>query len=574
LRISKLLGKTQRDDPAGVELISHKLMLRSAMIYQVGSGIYGYLPLAWAALRKIEEIIRQEMNAAGSQELRLSILQPKELWDTTGRSEAFGEDLFTLIDRKGRTLVVAPTHEEELTEIVKANVSSYRDLPKIVYQIHTKFRDEPRPRGGLMRVREFDMKDAYSLDISEEGLHANYQKMIAAYKAIYKRCGLNAIQVEADSGAIGGKDSHEFVLIADSGEDSIVICQGCGYAANIEKAKFNRVDYSQDNYGDLVEVKTPKVTSINELTAFLDVPDHKTVKTLCYLSGDDLILVVIRGDLQINEVKLKAVIGSQDIKLATSNDIENHGLNKGYISPIGISGFKVIADESLSLGTDFVAGGNTDDMHFSNVNYPRDFKADVMADIALATDGQRCINCPDAELSIRRGIEIGHVFKLGDSFSKDIGATYADESGELKPIIMGCYGIGLGRLLAAAIEQHSDELGIKFPVAIAPYQVHLIAINLEKPEISSLAEKIEEELTDAGIEVLYDDRIESVGVKLNDADLMGMPVRVVVSLRNLKENVIEIKARDSQEVIKVHYDLVVEAIKTLLDERDFYKLKA
>tara|TARA_Y100000590_G_scaffold278072_1_gene312148 strand:+ start:11646 stop:13370 length:1725 start_codon:yes stop_codon:yes gene_type:complete len=570
LKISELLGKTHRDNPAEVELISHKLMLRSAMIYQVGAGIYGYLPLAWKSLRKIEEIIRQEMNSAGSQELRLSILQPKELWDTTGRTDAFGDDLFTLIDRKGRKLVVAPTHEEELTAIVKAHVSSYRDLPKILYQIHTKFRDEPRPRGGLMRVREFDMKDAYSLDISNEELDLSYQKMVKAYKAIYKRCGLNVIQVEADSGAIGGKDSHEFVLLADSGEDTIVICEACGYYANVEKAVFDPVDYSEDNQSDLSEVSTPKVTSIAGLTDFLSIPTHKTIKTLCYMSGAELILVVIRGDLEVNEVKLKSVLGVSEIRLAAAKDIEKHGLSKGYISPVGINGFRIIADESLMLGSNFVAGGNKQEVHLINVNYPRDFKADVVSDLAQATEGQACVNCTGEKLAIKRGIEVGHVFKLGDSFSKSIGATFADESGQLKPIVMGCYGIGLGRLLAAAIEQHNDDNGIKFPVAIAPYQVHLIAIDAEKPEISKIAEQVQSDLHEVGLEVLYDDRNESVGVKFKDADLMGMPIRIVVSLRNLKDNVLEVKARDSDQIDKVPYGSFVDKVKSLLDERGFY----
>jgi prolyl-tRNA synthetase len=573
LKISELLGKTHRDNPSEVELISHKLMLRSAMIYQVGAGIYAYLPLAWTALRKIEEIIRQEMNSAGSQELRLSILQPKELWDTTGRTKAFGDDLFTLTDRKGRTLVVAPTHEEELTAIVKAHISSYRDLPKILYQIHTKFRDEPRSRGGLMRVREFDMKDAYSLDVSDKGLDSSYQKMVEAYKSIYKRCGLNVIQVEADSGAIGGKDSHEFVLLSDSGEDAIVLCEGCGYAANIEKARFARTDYSKEGESELAEVSTPQVTTINGLTDFLDIPNYKTIKTLCYVSRDELILVVIRGDLDVNEVKLKSAISAPEIRLASPKDIEKHGLSKGYISPVGINGFRVIADESLLLGNDFAAGGNKNEVHLINVNYPRDFKADLILDVAQATEGQYCTNCTNGKLEIRKGIEVGHVFKLGDSFSKSIGATFADESGSLQPVIMGCYGIGLGRLLAAAIEQHNDEDGIKFPVAIAPYQVHLIALNVEKTDISKLAEKVQSELTESGLEVLYDDRIESTGKKFKDADLMGMPIRIVVSLRNLKENVVEIKARDSEETLKVKYESVVETVKLLLDERDFYNLK-
>ena len=567
MRLSKLFGKTLREDPAEAELASHKLMLRAGMIHQVGSGIYGYLPLAWRSLRKIEQIIREEMDAAGGQEMRLSVLQPRELWDATGRTEAFGDDLFTLKDRRDRTLVVAPTHEEELATMVRSNAASYRDFPKLLYQIHTKFRDEPRPRGGLIRVREFDMKDAYSFDVDEEGLARSYDRMVDAYKAIYRRAGMDVVQAEADSGAIGGKDSHEFILLSESGEDTIMLCEGCDYAANIERAAFRKSPNADEELAELREVHTPGKRTIEEVTEFLSLPVVKTIKAVFYHCGGEVLVVAIRGDLDVNEVKLGRVAGRADIRLATPEEVKEAGLVSGSASPVGLKGCRVIADDSIGLGSNFVAGANRADYHLLNVNFPRDFGVDVVADIALAREGDECQMCQGQQMVERRGIEVGHVFKLGTQYGEALSAQFSTEEGRQVPVTMGCYGIGLGRLLAAAIEQHHDERGIIFPASIAPYQVHLAALNSNRPEVAAAAEDLEMRLEAEGVEVLHDDRSESAGVKLTDADLIGLPVRVVVSPRNIKQGVVEIKSRDHEQSITVVDAEAVDRVKAILLER-------
>ena len=563
MRVSKLFGKTLREDPGEAELISHRLMLRAGMIHQASSGVYSYLPLAWRSLRKIEQIVREEMDASGGQELRLSVLQPRELWDESGRAEAYGPDLFTLMDRRERPLVMAPTHEELLTKMVKANVHSYRDLPLILYQIQTKFRDEPRPRGGLIRVREFDMKDAYSFDLDEEGLEASYQAMVQAYKNIYTRCGLSAIMVEADSGAIGGKDSHEFILLADSGEDTVILCQRCEYAANIEKAQFTKPPQAHEDPLPLEEVSTPGVKTIKGLAHFLGVPTSKTLKAVFYVADGEIVFVTIRGDLEVNEVKLRNGLQANQLRLATPEEVERAGLVAGSASPVGLAGVKVVADDSIHLGSNFVVGANKEDHHLLNANYPRDFKADVVTDIALAEAGLLCPNC-DALLTTHRGIEVGHVFKLGTRYSEISGAYYPNQEGNQHPIIMGCYGIGIGRLLAATIEQHHDENGIIFPLPIAPYQVSLTALNMQDRAVADEAETLYSELQDENIQALYDDRLESAGVKFNDADLLGLPVRLVVSPRNLRQNIVEVKRRSESQASAVPRDLAISKVKELL----------
>ena len=565
MRWSKLFGKTLREDPAEAELVSHRLMLKAGMIHQVSSGVYSYLPLAWRSLRKIEQIIREEMDAAGGQELRLSVLQPKELWEQSGRYEAYGPDLFRLQDRRERPMVLAPTHEELLTTAVKANVYSYRDLPLILYQIQTKFRDEPRPRGGLIRVREFDMKDAYSFDIDEEGLDASYQAMVQAYKNIYARSGLSAIMVEADSGAIGGKDSHEFILLADAGEDTIILCEACGYAANAEKARFTKPAQPKEDLLPLEEVHTPGVKTIEGLTESLGVPTSKTLKAVFYFVDGEIVFVIIRGDLEVNEVKLNNALHPIELRLATPEEVERAGLVAGSASPVGLSGIRIIADDSIELGSNFVVGANKQDYHLRNANHPRDFKADILTDIALAQDGYTCPNC-DSTLTTSRGIEVGHVFKLGTRYSDALGANFPGQDDVQRPIIMGCYGIGVGRLLAAAIEQNHDEKGVVFPTPIAPYHAVLTALNVENTDVAEVAEALYDELQKAGIEVLYDDRALAAGAKFNDADLLGLPVRLVVSPRNLKQGVVEIKRRSESEAFTVPNDEVVGKVKELLSD--------
>ena len=563
MRLSNLFGKTLRDDPGEAELESHRLMLRAGMIHQAASGVYSYMPLAWRSLRKIEQIIREEMDAADGQELRMPALQPRELWKQSGRDDDYGPDMFRLEDRRERPMVLAPTHEELLTNMVKANVNSYRDLPLVLYQIQTKFRDEPRPRGGLLRVREFDMKDAYSFHVDEESLDLSYHAMVQAYKNIYERCGLPAIMVEADSGAIGGKDSQEFVLLADSGEDTVLLCEACGYAANAEKAAFTKTGEADPDMLPLEEVHTPGVKTIEDLARFLDVPTSKTLKAVFYVVDGEFIIITIRGDLEVNEIKLRNELHANELRLATPKEVKEAGLVAGSASPVGVDGVKIIADDSIRLGSNFVVGANKDEYHLRNANHERDFKADVITDIALAEEGYSCPNC-QSTLTARRGIEVGHVFKLGTRYSEVLGAYFPDQSGARRPVIMGCYGIGVGRLLAAAIEQNHDDNGMVLPKTIAPYQVWLTALNVEKDDVAEAAEAIYSGLKDERIEVLYDDRSESAGVKFNDADLVGLPIRLVVSPRNLAQNVVEIKLRAGGDAETVPSDQVVDRVKELL----------
>lgn len=564
MRMSRMFGKTLRNDPAEAELVSHRLMLRAGMIYQVSAGVYSYMPLALRSLRKIEQIIREEIDAAGGQEVQMSALQPLEFWDESGRSVAMGSELFRLRDRRERPLVLAPTHEELLTYMVKANVHSYRDLPLIIYQIQTKFRDEPRPRGGLIRVREFDMKDAYSFDMDQAGLDASYDAMAQAYRNIFSRCGLETIEVEADSGAIGGKDSSEFILVADAGEDTVVLCPTGGYAANAEKAVFAKPQQDTEPPLPIEEVHTPGIKTIEELCDYLNEPARKTLKAVFYMAAGELVFVVIRGDLEVNEVKLSnALGGAPDLRLASPEEVSAYGITAGSASPIGLEAVKVVADDSVDMGANFLAGANRPDYHIRNANHHRDFEADIVDDIALAQPGDACAKCGTG-LVMRRGIEVGHIFKLGTRYSDVLGAHYPDENGEPHLILMGCYGIGVGRLLGAAIEQNHDEQGMTLPASIAPYDVSLIALNMQNESVAESAQALYAELRDAGLEALFDDRNESAGVKFNDADLIGLPIRLVVSQRNIREGVVEVKRRSSSEAETVAASEVVGKVKAML----------
>lgn len=564
MRLSRLFGKTLRQTPSEAENISHQLLLKAGMIHQVAAGAYSYLPLGWRALKKVEDIVREEMDGIGGQELHMPVIQPLELWQETERDQALGKSLFTLSDRRDRKLVLAPTHEEVITEMVKRNVQSYRDLPLMLYQIQTKFRDEPRPRGGLLRVREFTMKDMYTFDTDEEAMDISYGKVAEAYERIFRRCGLPTIVVDADSGAIGGKESQEFMLIADGGEDQILYCSDCDYAANLEKAEGVRAENAKEEALPMEEVATPGIITIADLARFLDIPESKTLKAVFYAADDEVVFVVIRGDIDVNEVKLKNMLKCHQLRLATGEEVERVGLVAGSASPIGISGIKRVADPSITLGANFVAGANKPDTHIRNVNYPRDFEVDVLNDIATAVPGDGCPRCGKGELLSVRGIELGHVFKLGTFYSERLGATYLDEDGVERPILMGCYGIGIGRLLAAAIEQNHDEKGIMWPVTIAPYQIHLCAISADNSEVASAAEELYLQLQRKGLEVLYDDRGESPGVKLNDADLLGMPLRVILSPRTLKSQSVELKERSEKEAMIVPLEGLEEKLEAII----------
>jgi len=533
------------------------------MINQVAAGIYSYLPLAWRVLKKIEGIIRDEMNKAGGQELTLPVLQPLELWQETGRDQAFGKILFTLTDRRDRKLALGTTHEEVVTQLVSHHVQSYRDLPLLLYQIQTKFRDEPRPRGGLIRVREFTMKDLYSFDIDEEGLDVSYNKMLQAYQNICTRCGLPTRLVEADSGTMGGKASHEFMFISESGEDEVVYCSDCEYAANREKAESTKDIIEGGEPLPLEEVATPGQYTIEEVAKFLDVPQSHTIKAVFYIADGKLVFVVIRGDLEVNETKLKNALHCNELRMATEDEVIEAGIVAGSASPVGIKGIKVIADDSITSGANFVAGGNKPDTHLKNVNYPRDFKADIMDDIALTRAGDKCPRC-QGKLQYTRGIEIGHVFKIGTSYSEKLGALFTDINGVPRPIVMGCYGIGPGRLLAAAVEQNHDDKGIIWPLPLAPYHIYICPLYREGSGVSEVAEKLYAELETEGMAVLIDDREESPGVKFNDADLLGIPIRVTISPRTLEKNSVEVKKRSEKEHELVPLEGIAARLKELI----------
>ncbi len=478
-------------------------------------------------------------------------LQPRELWQESGRDATMNGVLFRLADRRERELVLGPTHQEGITTLVRQPVRSYRDLPMTPYQIQTKFRDEARPRAGLIRGREFLMKDAYSFHADEASLDATYEAMKQAYGNIFERCGLPAVMVEADSGAIGGKASHEFMLLADSGEDEVLLCGDCGYAANAEKAQFVKTPGISEAARPLGEVHTPGKKTIPELAEFLGIAPSSTLKAVFYIADGELVFVTIRGDLEVNDVKLQNALKATELRLAVDHEVQRARLVAGSASAVGLDDFKHVADESIAMGGNFVAGANKPDYHLLNVNYPRDFKADLITDIALARPGHQCARCNHGTLSARRGIEVGHIFKLGARYSETLGALFTDAGGQERPIIMGCYGIGVSRVLAAAVEQNHDEKGILWPQSIAPFQAHLLGLNMDNPEVGPKAWDLYRALQHAGIDVLFDDRTESAGVKFNDADLLGLPLRITVSPRTLAKDGVEVKARQEKEAVLV-----------------------
>lgn len=581
MRLSRSFGKTLRDAPADAETASHKYLTRAAFVQQVAAGIYSYLPFGQRSLTKIANIIREEMDRAGAQEISMPVVQPRELWEKSGRADTYQPPLASLKDRRDRDMVLAPTHEETTTFMAAANLESYRDLPFNLYQIQTKFRDEARPRAGLLRVREFDMKDAYSFDKDEEGLDDSFQTMAAAYHRIFNRAGIDVRMVEADSGPIGGKDSNEFVLLAESGEDTIFVCsdENCSYAANAEKAEFKKPAAEPEEPRDLEEVHTPGIKTIEGLAEFLEMPVSKTVKAVFYApetsDGNEIVFVSIRGDLEVNETKLRNAMGGAEPRLATRAEVAAAGLVAGSASAIGLdaddgprSRAKItsIVDDSVVDSPNLVAGANKTDYHFKNGNDGRDFTGDVVTDIAMASEGDACPNDCEGHLVAHRGVEVGHIFKLGTKYSEAMGATFVDEDGSEKPALMGCYGIGVGRLLAATIEANHDDKGMILPRAIAPYEVYLAGLNTNDETVVATAAKFYEDLSAAGVEVLYDDRDVPPGVKFNDADLIGLPLRVVVSARGLKNSEIEMKRRDADEATMAPLTNGVDAVKTALGD--------
>ena len=566
MRVSRLYAPTLREVPAEAEVVSHQLMLRAGFMRKAAGGIYSYLPLALRVLKKIESIVREEMDQAGAQELLMPIVQPAEMWQESGRWDVYGAEMFRLNDRHNRNFCLGPTHEEMVTTLIRADIRSYRQLPLNVYQIQNKFRDERRPRFGLMRGREFIMKDAYSFDRDEEALDKSYQAMYDAYTRIFTRCGLNFRPVEADSGAIGGSGSHEFMVIADSGEAEIVFCNDCHYAANVEKAELAPIINADESMQELKVVETPNCKTIAEVCSYLNLPIEKSVKAVAYTSEKGLILCFVRGDHEVNEIKVINTCNVINLEMASEEELTNAGTVGGYMGPVGMNSEKVmiVVDSSVMNMHNFCCGANKSDEHYLNVNPGRDFTPTYIADIRLIQETDACPHC-GGKISKARGIEVGQVFKLFTKYSEALKATYLDENGKEKPMVMGCYGVGVSRTMAAAIEQNNDADGIIWPAAIAPYQVLVVPVNVKDELSNQMAEEVYSNLLKVGIEAAIDDRKERPGVKFKDADLIGYPIRVVIGPKTLTEKQIEIKIRKTGEVLSLPLnDDYVKAIKELL----------
>ena len=573
MRVSKLDAPTLREVPAEAEVVSHQLMLRAGFMRKAAGGIYTYLPLAWRVLKKIERIVREEMDARGSQELLMPIVQPAEIWQESGRWDVYGAEMFRLQDRHNRCFCLGPTHEEMVTTLIRGDVRSYRQLPLSVYQIQNKYRDERRPRFGLMRGREFIMKDAYSFDRDEAGLDKSYQDMYDAYTNIFTRCGLNFRPVEADSGAIGGSGSHEFMVIADSGEAEIVFCTSCDYAANVEKAELFPLEAQEEAMLTKEEVVTPDCKTIADVCAYLKLPVDHSVKAVAYNSEKGLILCFVRGDHEVNEIKVINTCGVIDLEMATEEQLAAAGTVGGYMGPVGIDNKKVIVvvDATVMKMHNVCCGANKEGYHFINVNPGRDFTPTYVADIRLIQEGDPCPHC-GGEVSKARGIEVGQVFKLFTKYSSALKATYLDENGKEQPMVMGCYGVGVSRTMAAAIEQNYDDNGIIWPIEIAPYHVLVVPVNTKDEASAAKAEEIYMQLKKVGLETVIDDRNERPGVKFKDADLIGYPLRVVVGPKTLTEGKLEVKIRKTGEIRYLPLDGdYVQDIKNIIAELAFSK---
>lgn len=566
MRATNLYAPTLRNTPAEAEIASHQLMYRAGLIRKSAGGMYTYLPLAWRTIRKIEQIIREEMDAAGGQEIMMPILQPSELWEESGRWGAYGAEMIRVKDRHGREFCMGPTHEEMITALVRDEVRSYKQLPLMLYQIQDKFRDERRPRFGVMRSREFIMKDLYSFDKDIAGMNESYRKMSVAYTNIFMRCGLNFRAVEADSGAIGGGHSEEFTVLAPEGESRIACCDACSYAASDEKAALRPIDAAAEEALPLEKVATPDAHTIAMLAEYLRIPVEKTIKAVAYQTEEDvLVLAFLRGDHEVNEVKLANAVGAQELRMADDAAIRAAGGCPGFMSPIGIKeGTCIVVDETAMRMHNAVSGANEQDFHYINVNPQRDFGEVTVTDIRLVAEGDLCPACGAGHLHIGRGIEAGQIFALGTKYSEAMGATFLDEAGKTQPLQMGCYGIGVGRTMAAAIEQNHDEHGIIWPRAIAPYEVVVVAVNAKAEEQLVYAEEIYEELRAAGVDVLLDDRRERAGVKFNDCDLIGYPVRIAIGPKTIENGTIEVKIRKSGELVNFARDTYLKGVKDML----------
>jgi prolyl-tRNA synthetase len=590
MRWSQYFIPTLREDPADAEVVSHKLLLRAGLIRQLGAGIYSYLPLAQRSILKISEIIRQEMNAVGGQEFYLPALNPAEIWKESGRWTVMGDNMFRLKDRKGADLCLGMTHEEIFTDIARKELRSYKQLPQVWYQIQTKFRDEPRPKSGLLRVRQFTMKDAYTFDIDFAGLDRAFEDQRGAYCRIYDRCGLEYVIVEADTGAMGGSASNEFMVYTNAGEDMVASCPKCGYAANTEKAQSRIPAIVDENVDAPVEkFPTPGVRTIEDLTTFPGgAPAERQIKTLVYVAisekekkeSGEIVLALLRGDHPLNEAKLAASVGAllraegaelTSLRPAIPGEIlEAMGANAGSLGAVSVARYKVLADYALKGRANMTTGANLDDHHLRGVNISRDIKAAHWADLRTVAEGEGCPNC-DGVLRVAKALEVGHIFKLGVKYSVSMGATVLNADGKEVPIVMGSYGIGVERILAAAIELHHDDAGVIFPITIAPFQIVVTPLNVKDAELKATADRIYDELNKGGVEVLYDDRDERAGVKLNDADLVGFPFQIRIGPKKLKEGKVEFYDRATRqaedvavdEAVKIATQRIIEAVRKL-----------
>ncbi|HOT92806.1 MAG TPA: proline--tRNA ligase [Anaerolineae bacterium] len=578
--MTQLFGQTLREAPAEAQVASHQLLLRAGFIRQLAAGIFTYLPLARRAMTKIENIIREEMNAIGGQEITMPVVNPADIWKETGRWYQIGSEMGRFKDKAGRDMVLAMTHEEVVADLVRQEIRTYSQLPRLIYHIQTKWRDDPRPRAGLIRVREFTMKDSYSLDVDEAGLDKQYRAHYQAYFNIFHRCGLDVIAVGADMGMMGGSMAHEYMVLTDIGEDTLILCDGCGYAANRQIARFQKPPAPAKAPLPIEKIATPNTTTIADLAAFLDVPTSKTAKAVFMVAEmvesanrrtgestshpispstnpqsmlpnpEQFVFAVIRGDMDVNETKLANVIKAKALRPATEAEIRAVGAEPGYGSPVGVRNALVVVDDAVVASPNLVAGANEPGYHLRNVNYGRDYTADIVADIAVAQAGDACPVCGSA-LRAERGVEVGNIFKLGTRYTEALGAHFLDQDGELKPVVMGSYGIGIGRLLACVAEMHHDDYGLIWPITVAPYRVHLLALGGKEPQVMETAGQLYAELQAAGIDVLFDDRDRSPGVKFNDADLIGLPLRLTVGWQRLKNGEVELKRRDSAERLAV-----------------------
>ncbi|MGD0004591.1 MAG: proline--tRNA ligase [Anaerolineaceae bacterium] len=579
MRMSRLFSQTLREVPNDAETASHQLLMRAGFIRPLASGIFSYLPLARRAMTRIENIMREEINAIGGQEVTMPVVQPADIWQETGRWYQIGSEMGRFKDKAGRDMVLAMTHEEVVAALVRDEIRSYRQLPALIYHIQTKWRDDPRPRAGLIRVREFTMLDSYSLDASWDGLDRQYQAHFRAYQNIYQRCGLPVVAVLSDSGMMGGQMAHEYIYLTPIGEDTLLFCDACGYSANRQVARARRAQPAKEELLAIEKVATPQTKTIADLAELLHIPAQRTAKAVFMMArpaaaaqteeaeGEEFIFAIVRGDMEVNETKLANVVKARELRPATEAEIRATGAVPGYASPVGLKNVKVVVDELVPSSPNLVAGANEEGYHLCNVNYGRDYQADIVADITAAGEGGACPNCV-APMHSSRGVEVGNIFKLGTRYSLAMGCNFRAENGESLPVIMGSYGIGVGRLLACIAEEHHDDKGLAWPVGVAPYPLHMVVLENKTGQIEALAADLETRLQAAGLEALVDDRQESAGVKFMDADLIGLPLRLTVSERALKQGGVEFKRRSSEEkwIVPLPLENVVAEVQRILEE--------